>query len=110
MFRKAKRMAKLGKTFGECQEKHPEVWKLGNNLADEIFATRSDYMREETRTREGADKYIRLAGEHLLTSLSDGTLGDEFGIEFPEPVTDSSAKCLGIAFSTRLVDLFEMER
>jgi len=109
LFGKAKTMAKLGKKFGECRAEHPEVWALGNEMADASFAARTPYLLERIKA-EGEDDYIRLASTTLMEALGNGTFEDLTGVKFPEPVTDGSATCFGIAFSTRLVDLFDEER
>jgi hypothetical protein len=104
-----KRMAGVARKFAECEAKHPAVWRLGTQLADEVFDGRSEYIRQETTTDEGAHRYIKAAGEHLLVSLSDGTLEEEMGVVFPGPITDSSAACFGIAFTKQLRDRFDDE-
>lgn len=107
MFGRVKRMKNIAKTFGECQANHPEAWALGNELADEVFNTRSDYLIEETRTKEGQEKYVRLASEGLVTAVFDGTFEDQTGVPFPEPLSQEAASCFGIALGARLTDLFE---
>lgn len=43
------------------------------------------------------------------TPWGDGTLEEEMGVSIPQPVTDSSAVCFGIAFSKRPQDRFDDE-
>lgn len=110
IFNRIKSGAKVAKKFGECRAEHPQAWALGEELADGVFETRTDYLLDMTKTAEGADKYIRISSEQMLKSLDEGTFEELAGAPFPEPVTDEAATCFGIAFSTRLVDLFESER
>lgn len=106
-FGRLKRMKALGKAFGQCMAEHPEAWALGNQLADELFNSRSDYLIDQTRTKEGQERYIRMASEGLVTAVLERSFEEEAGVPFPEPPTQEAATCFGVALGTRLTDLFE---
>lgn len=110
LFKRWKGGLDAAKKFGDCAANHPEVWKLGTEIAEGLVATRSDYLVEETRTEEGANKYARHAAEGMLGLLGSGSFSEETGLEFPEEVTDESATCFGIAIAKRIYDLLEDER
>jgi hypothetical protein len=110
LFGRGRRMVNVGKTMGECKAEHPKVWALGEELADGVFETRTPYIKEQTRTKEGADSYAKFVAAEVVRAASEGTLEQELGVALPEPATERSLSCLGIAFGTRLIDLLEAER
>ena len=103
-FEKAGQMSRVASKIDECKRSHPSAWATGIEVADECFATRTPYLRQNIQTEADVEKYIRLASEQAVTGAAQGE------IAFPEPLTQSSLAAFGISFSKRLSDAFDEER
>lgn len=99
------KMNELAKKAGYLKADYPQAWALGESLADEALATRSEALMRmiAERGQKGIDSYAEQVREACVQGVASGE------IAYAGPVDKDALVAVGIACGMRLQDKLEAE-